>query len=353
MNYTGIKCPVCDVPFLENDDIVVCPSCGAPYHRACYEKTGHCLFEEKHGTGTAWEPPKVEAPNSETEPHSRRCPRCGYLNAESALFCNQCGESLTGGPEKEFKNRAYPPPYGNPNQQQPPVPPTGYPFGGIPQQPGRGPFVIDMMGGINPEEEIEGVKAGDLAKVVQANAPYYLPVFSNINRFHRSRFNFAAFAFSGCWLLYRKQYKIGAIITSIIAAIYLACMLISINFSSPILLDLLNTAGITDLYTMTNAQSAELLKAFYSLPIGDMLLFFVPLMGYGLQLIVMIICGVCGNRWYYRGCIERVKKIRVAYPLQEDFTLQLQAQGGVNMSIVLCYWVCYMIMTWLPQFMML
>ena len=23
MNYTGIKCPVCDVPFLENDDIVV------------------------------------------------------------------------------------------------------------------------------------------------------------------------------------------------------------------------------------------------------------------------------------------------------------------------------------------
>ena len=34
-NYTGCKCPVCQQPFTETDDIVVCPECGAPYHRAC------------------------------------------------------------------------------------------------------------------------------------------------------------------------------------------------------------------------------------------------------------------------------------------------------------------------------
>lgn len=28
MDYKGIKCPVCDKPFTENDDIVVCPVCG-------------------------------------------------------------------------------------------------------------------------------------------------------------------------------------------------------------------------------------------------------------------------------------------------------------------------------------
>ena len=29
-NYTGVKCPVCNKRFTEDDDIVVCPVCGAP-----------------------------------------------------------------------------------------------------------------------------------------------------------------------------------------------------------------------------------------------------------------------------------------------------------------------------------
>ncbi len=33
INFTGIKCPVCGKAFTDEDDIVVCPKCGAPYHR--------------------------------------------------------------------------------------------------------------------------------------------------------------------------------------------------------------------------------------------------------------------------------------------------------------------------------
>ena len=53
--YTGLECPVCKNTFKEADDIVVCPECGAPYHRTCYQKEGHCIYEDKHGTDQAWQ----------------------------------------------------------------------------------------------------------------------------------------------------------------------------------------------------------------------------------------------------------------------------------------------------------
>ena len=40
MEFTEYKCPVCGEQFKKGDDIVVCPECGAPHHRECYEKEG-------------------------------------------------------------------------------------------------------------------------------------------------------------------------------------------------------------------------------------------------------------------------------------------------------------------------
>ena len=54
LDYTGIKCPVCGVPFRQGDDIVVCPQCGAPYHRACYQEKGKCIFDDLHQEDKAW-----------------------------------------------------------------------------------------------------------------------------------------------------------------------------------------------------------------------------------------------------------------------------------------------------------
>mgnify|MGYP000169958290 CR=1 FL=1 len=38
--YYGCPCEGCGKPLTLQDDIVVCPDCGAPYHRTCYEKNG-------------------------------------------------------------------------------------------------------------------------------------------------------------------------------------------------------------------------------------------------------------------------------------------------------------------------
>ena len=35
--YYGCPCEGCGRPLALTDDIVVCPDCGAPYHRECYE----------------------------------------------------------------------------------------------------------------------------------------------------------------------------------------------------------------------------------------------------------------------------------------------------------------------------
>ena len=57
IDYTGMPCPVCGKRFVKGDDIVVCPRCGAPYHRACFEEKGDCIFQDLHSAGETWQRP--------------------------------------------------------------------------------------------------------------------------------------------------------------------------------------------------------------------------------------------------------------------------------------------------------
>ena len=103
IDYTGVPCPICGKAFHEGDDIVVCPICGTPYHRACYEKEGRCLFEDKHKEGYVFhrEPePGKSAPENDSA-RTKACPRCGNKNYTDALFCDKCGLCLlyTSSPE--------------------------------------------------------------------------------------------------------------------------------------------------------------------------------------------------------------------------------------------------------------
>ena len=55
VEYQGAPCQYCEKPFEENDDIVVCPECGTPYHRACYKEAGHCTNLALHAMGGSWQ----------------------------------------------------------------------------------------------------------------------------------------------------------------------------------------------------------------------------------------------------------------------------------------------------------
>lgn len=87
--YTGNHCPVCEQAFTDEDDIVVCPDCGTPYHRACWQKVGVCMHKSEHAAGFEWQP--EFGPDAEKAAHEATCPNCGTHNQPGAAQCSHCG----------------------------------------------------------------------------------------------------------------------------------------------------------------------------------------------------------------------------------------------------------------------
>lgn len=94
-------CPVCRQPFKDGDDIVVCPVCGTPHHRACYLEHNECGVKEYHDKGFVWngrlpdepeeEKPEVQEeavePSSDnTETHSAGFPQGTPMSDQESMF---------------------------------------------------------------------------------------------------------------------------------------------------------------------------------------------------------------------------------------------------------------------------
>lgn len=347
MNYVGMKCPVCGKAFTADDDIVVCPQCGAPYHRECYAHAGKCIYEDRHGTPYAWKPPQPDI-----EEETQRCPRCGAKNLKSALYCVHCGMPLSES-EQQPRNNPFPSQSQNPwnRQNGADIPPQG---GNVPPNFGyQGQpffFLVDPLGGVNPAESVDGVPAGDIAKFVQENTQYYVPVFSNIGRFGKSRFNFSAFFFQGIWMLFRKLYRIGAIIAAVQGAMFFTYLLLMKYAVLPLYEKLYSLAGVTSGiygYTITNTQRDELARQIIALPAGQRFLAAVPGLYLIGSIILMIVCGAIGNRVYMRNSISRIRQIHSEASEPAEFAARLQQEGGVNTSAAALFTCCLMVIYFL------
>lgn len=332
IDYTVIPCPVCGKEFTPQDDIVVCPECGAPYHRECYQKTGHCVYADKHGTDDAWKPPsshqKEESPEQpEGEQRVKPCPRCGANNYKDALFCDKCGLPLTSNEAR----------------------PGGFPFGGAPGQPPMGgvPFVFDPLGGVNPTEDFDGASASDIAKYVGPNTPYFLPVFKRLKDAGKGKFSFSAFLFTGGWMLYRKQYKFGILISLLMVALTVASLVTQLFVWEP----LLETLPNLDLSKATPMEYIPAVLEYISnRGFLEQLLYYVPFITTIFSWSLRFFMGFQGNRLYYRHCVTQVKKINAEATVEEDRMKLLQASGGVNVPLAICLLVSYMIISYLPLF---
>jgi hypothetical protein len=353
MNYTGMKCPVCEKTFSPDDDIVVCPQCGAPYHRECYKKVGQCIYTDRHGTPDAWQPPKPEEPPRE---ETKRCPRCGAVNTKDALFCAHCGHSFS---DENTAPRDTSFPYQNRNQESQDQWANGWgnrpPQNGFPSQnenipPDYGfPFLFDPLGGVAPNEPIEGIPAGDIAKFVQGNTPYYLPVFMAISRFGRNRFNFSAFLLQGIWMLYRKMYWIGSIFTALQAVLFAAYVFVSRNYTAPLYQKLFSSAGVTtyDYYSMTTAQQNTLMNLIAQLPTLQKLTVIAPMLFFFGQIIIMLISGILANRLYLKNCVSQIKKIQAETDNPSDYSIRLQQEGGMNTVLATTLVLCFVLLLYI------
>ena len=91
MDFEGIKCPVCNTEFKDGDDIVVCPECGTPHHRECYEKENRCFYDSRHGEGFSFEkePVSDNSAQQSDNPDIIICARCKSENPKGMFYCGK------------------------------------------------------------------------------------------------------------------------------------------------------------------------------------------------------------------------------------------------------------------------
>jgi hypothetical protein len=109
-------CPYClwKIVDVALEDLRICGSCRASYHRDCYEENGGCAIfgcpEWTAGqmalastvaapSGAAWNPPPpvvVAAPlPAPVAPPRNFCTSCGHRAGPAYIFCGYCGASVT------------------------------------------------------------------------------------------------------------------------------------------------------------------------------------------------------------------------------------------------------------------
>ena len=105
--YTGNHCPVCEQAFTDEDDIVVCPDCGTPYHRACWQKVGACMHKSEHAAGFEWQPefgPDAEKPR--TRPPARTAaPTTSRARRSAATAAVPCRRTTDPDPTRRTRTR--------------------------------------------------------------------------------------------------------------------------------------------------------------------------------------------------------------------------------------------------------
>lgn len=337
MDYKGHICPVCNNTFEKGDDVVVCPICGTPHHRDCYEEVGHCFNLNRHRENYDYRR-ECEVNSENTE--EVVCAFCGAKNPADSKFCNACGKPIG-------VNQ-------NPSYQAPPQPAPPQPEGGTNPQGGfGGTFVMDPLGGVKADEDIgEGVKASEAAKFVKASTPYYVPQFKQLKERGRTRFSFVGFIFSGGWMLYRKMYKLGAVFTAFLALLTLGDLYISIYHQDSVL-------AISELYNqmlkgMVTNYSLNIYGAlgdfFASLNTEQLIICIASTVISLLMILVRVICGIFGNRWYYKHTIKTVRKIKNTSASDKDADTKLNIKGGVNIPLAISLIASYYILIYLPMF---
>lgn len=349
MDYSNHRCPVCEKVFDKDSEIVVCPICGAPHHRDCYEQEMHCHFLDKHQEGFDYKTEYNKEQGNESQRDSSQvddnntgivaCEKCGTFNIAGSEKCSGCGEPLpkVSNPYRPYDRHTQEgttPPNGEGNTQ------NGQPFGG---------FAFDPMGGLKAETDVgAGVTVGETAKFVKSNSPFYTRLFHQIKVFGRSRFSFVGFLFHGGWMLYRKMYKLGTVITAIMALLIISQYYIA-TFYSDLLTKILEYTSSANIYTASD--SAVALKDFFlSLDTEDMIVTCVYFFSSIGQFVVRFICGLLGNRWYYKHSIKHISNIKKQAGTKEEADTALQTKGGVNSALATSLVISYMILSFLPYF---
>lgn len=331
MEFNEYKCPVCSKNFTDGDDVVVCPECGAPHHRECYENTGHCFYEDRHGEDFSFE--NTDTGSGSEDEEYLECRNCHFHNEKTAFYCNRCGAPLIDvndqaqGSQQNygFNGQAQNNPQGNFQ---------GTPFGfGVGNMP-----AFDPLAGMNAEEEIaENVKVSEAAKYIGKNTQYFLAVFKRIRDKAGARFNFSAMIFAEVYFLYRKMTVLG---------IVLSLVMISSTVASTAVM--MSPDWINQYNSVLSSMQSGVSVSFFSEEFSFM---YLPLALQALRLLIRIFSGLFANRLYYSHCAKKISQIKSENP--DDLSKTLEQKGGVNLPLAASFFAASIIISYLGNFLTL
>ena len=281
LDIKGKSCSVCHAYLFEEDDVVYCPVCGAPHHRECYAKLGHCALEELHGTEKQYD--KVEAQRNveiEEETHNNKnrvkCPMCEEVYDD---FLNHCPKCQT------------------PNFRV---------------TDGFTPF--DLLGGVPKDMDVgKGVTANEAKRFVLSNTQRYIPKFAAANAGKKASWNWMAFLFPCPWFLGRKMYLYG---------ILSGILMVAFSLLSLPLNNIIYSLGVD--MNNTTAAMQELMSLLPQIDTGAVIL---SAAGGVLTIVLRILCGLFGDFIYSRYAVGEIAEIKAN---SEDMERDFAKKGGVS-----------------------
>lgn len=257
-------CPVCRIPLNDKSDVVVCPVCGTPHHRACYLKNNCCGVESWHASGFVWngrlpdEKPE-EAPQEE----------------QAAQSEEQSEQAVSQDASRTVEN--------DPHRAE---------------YPGGTPGNMNSYGSIDLDELVnqmrnqtmddtrgeDGVSNRELSCFVGKSVMHYSQAFSVFRapvmpgqKKRHIFFNICSGLFAPVHQFYRRMDLMG-----------FALLLLELVYYVP--------------------------TVFYSMGVGSVdVLRNIQLLTSGLNFVAMIAMCMFGDYIYYRFCVKKIKKIRMRY----------------------------------------
>lgn len=345
MEFIGKTCPVCSNKFSDGDDVVVCPKCGALYHRKCYDEKGKCIFPDLHKEGKTWKDPeeieKEKLISEEKEKAEEKeyivCAVCGCKNSSNLIFCRRCGIEL------HMENYVKIPDFLKPDDDDDEEEDFEE------EKQNENPNIIFGYKNISSEEPItletqfDGASGEELCRFVGSNIHYYIPVFTKINMLNSCRFNFAAFFFGGLWYLYRKMYRKGIIISIITMAMTAVMMITSELYGIPIF-EKAQAALKSQAGTVTSSDYVSWIINNESTAVA--VLTMMPYIINIALFVMMIIIGATANRSYYKKAVSEVSKIKNNSKFSDDKNsriLEIAKKGGVSYKAVYFYGIAFIL----------
>lgn len=303
MRYENELCPVCEKLFTLEEITVVCPVCGTPHHKSCYDNVGECFNTSQHESGYTWvAKSKGKIPESnekETENDGLViCEQCGFKNTQASVFCKNCRAPLISTINEQI-NREF------------------------------SPIVID--GEIIPDNMPfqDSVSVGEAGIYIQNNKNSYLKTFINSGRANKKpKFNWAAFIFCPYWFFYRKMYRPGFAFMGI----FIALSLIFDNYikayydKTTVFIE-----KVSSFIESTNGMTAEMTAEMDKM-VNELISSFKPvLIFFALSLIISIVAGFIANKIYKARIYQDIMSIRKFSNNDQIYTSYLFAKGGTSL----------------------